>query len=68
VRTVQADSAFTISGKLEMNKDFPLTSDMDFFLFVSPSQPARLEVRIDPTRKKELLNSSVIVRITTRTQ
>ncbi|HET6994664.1 MAG TPA: hypothetical protein VFI06_06765, partial [Chitinophagaceae bacterium] len=38
VRTVQADSAFIVSGKLELNKDFPLTSDMDFFLFVSASQ------------------------------
>ncbi|TMI70519.1 MAG: hypothetical protein E6H09_16385 [Bacteroidetes bacterium] len=68
VRTVQADSAFAISGKLEMNKDFPLTSDMDFFLFVSSTQPPRLEVRIDPTRKKELVNPSATVRITTRTE
>ncbi len=67
VRTVQADSTFTITGKFEMNKDFPLTSDMDYFLFISSTQPPRLEVRIDPTRKKELVNpQALVVSITTR--
>jgi hypothetical protein len=56
VRSVLSDSSKTITGKFEMNKDFALYSNMDFFLFVSAAASPRLEVRIDPTRKKEPVN------------
>lgn len=56
VTSVLTDSSWTIGGKLEMNKDFPLYSNMDLFLVLAPTTPPRLEVRVDPTRKKELLN------------
>jgi hypothetical protein len=56
VTSVLTDSSWTIAGKLEMNKDFPLYSNMDLFLVLSPTAPSRIEVRVDPTRKKELLN------------
>ena len=47
------DSLNTIAGKLWVHKSFPLYSNMDFFLSQSST---KLEVRIDPTRKKELLD------------
>jgi hypothetical protein len=56
VTSVVTDSSWTIAGKLEMNKDFPLYSNMDLFLVLTPTSPPRIEVRVDPTRKKELLN------------
>lgn len=61
IRSVLADSSKTIIGKFEMNKDFPLYSNMDFFLFISSIASPHLEVRIDPTRKRELLNSQAAV-------
>ena len=56
VRSVFTDSAKTVVGKFEMNKDFALYSNMDFFLFISSVNAPRLELRIDPTRKRELIN------------
>lgn len=56
IRSVLADSSKAIRGRFEMDKSFALYSNMDFFLFVSGSAPPRLELRIDPTRKKELIN------------
>src|SRR6185295_17324871 len=50
IRSVLADSSKTIIGKFEMNKEFVLYSNMDFFLFISADASPRLEVRIDPTR------------------
>jgi len=67
IRSILTDSTGNITGKLEMNKEFPLSSDMDFFLFIPSSSAPRLEVRIDPTRKKILLQAlSVTVAITTK--
>jgi hypothetical protein len=59
ISSVATDSSRSVRGIFQMNKEFPLTSDMDFFLFISPGNPSRLELRIDPTRKKELLNARV---------
>ena len=56
VRSVLTDSTKTVVGKFEMNKDFALYSNMDFFLFISSVSAPRLELRIDPTRKRELIN------------
>lgn len=68
IRSILTDSLGNVTGKFEMNKDFPLSSDMDFFLFVSSPDASRLEVRIDPTRKKVLLQAlSVTVAINTKT-
>jgi hypothetical protein len=68
VRSTLIDSSKTIIGKFEMNKDFALYSNMDFFLFISPTTPLRLEVRIDPTRKRELVNpQSAIINIAIKT-
>ena len=68
VRSVMTDSSWTVAGKFEMYKDFPLYSNMDFFLFISSATPPRLEVRIDPTRKKDILNpQSAVISISTKT-
>jgi hypothetical protein len=67
VRSVLTDSSWTIAGKLEMNKDFSLYSNMDFFFFLSSTNPPRLEVRIDPTRMKELINPEAVISIRTKT-
>ena len=56
LRSVLVDSSMGITGKLEMNKGFALYSNMDFFVFISSSAAPRLELRIDPTRKKVLIN------------
>lgn len=56
VRAVFVDSTSVVTGKFEMNKDFPIYTNMDFFLFLSSNNSPRLEVRIDPTRKKEIIN------------
>jgi len=67
IRSILTDSLGNVTGKFEMNKDFPLSSDMDFFLFASTPETSRLEVRIDPTRKKVLLQAlSVTVAISTK--
>ena len=67
LRSIFTDSTGNITGKLELNKDFPLSSDMDFYLFIPPTDAPRLEVRIDPTRKKTLLQAlSVTVSIVTK--
>jgi hypothetical protein len=68
IRSVMTDSSKTITGKFEMNKEFSLYSNMDLFLFLSAVNPPRLEVRIDPTRKKEWLNpQTAIISISSKT-
>jgi hypothetical protein len=58
------DSATTAPGILEMDKSFSLYSNMDFFLFRYLTTSPRFEVRIDPTRSKELIDpAKAIVRI-----
>jgi hypothetical protein len=60
VASVIIDSSLVIMGKLEMNKDFPLYSNIDFFLFLSSGNIARLEARIDPTRDRKPVDPSAI--------
>ncbi|MBL7738935.1 MAG: hypothetical protein JNK14_06920 [Chitinophagaceae bacterium] len=61
IRSVSTDSSWATVGKLEITKDFPLYSNMDLLLVPSPMSTPRFEVRIDPTRQKELLDPSKTV-------
>jgi archaellum component FlaF (FlaF/FlaG flagellin family) len=61
IRSVATDSSWATVGKLEITKDFPLYSNMDLLFFPSPASSPRFEVRIDPTREKELLDPSKTV-------
>jgi hypothetical protein len=45
-------------GKLEMDKTFRLYSNMDFFFFLSGANSPRFELRIDPTRPRELVDAN----------
>jgi hypothetical protein len=58
IRSVMMDSSWATVGKLEISKDFPLYSNMDFYLLLTSIQSPRFEVRIDPTREKQLLDPS----------
>jgi hypothetical protein len=58
IKSSVTDTSRVVTGKLEMNKTFPLSSNMDLFLFLSANNPPRFEVRIDPTRQGILLNPS----------
>jgi hypothetical protein len=52
---------------MEIDKDFPLYSNMDFFLIQVLSGSLKFEVRIDPTREKKLLDPlKNVVEITVR--
>lgn len=42
------------NGQLEMTESFALYDNMDFFIFSSPSAHPRIEIRIDPTRPRNL--------------
>jgi hypothetical protein len=42
------------TGKIEMKKDFPLYNNMDFYIFSMTTGKPRVELRIDPTREREL--------------
>lgn len=61
IRSVGTDSSWATVGRLEINKDFPLYSNMDLFLIPTSHKPPRFEVRIDPTRQSELLDPSKII-------
>lgn len=61
VRSVNITDSTTLSGLLEINKDFKLYSNMDFFLVNSPAGNTRIDLRIDPTRPRELLNPATSV-------
>jgi hypothetical protein len=56
IRSVRTDSSWTTVGKLEVDKDFPLYSNMDVLFIPTPASTPRFEVRIDPTKQKELLD------------
>jgi hypothetical protein len=61
VRSVNSNDSATISGIVEINKDFNLYSNMDLFLVNSPAGSTRIDLRIDPTRSRELLNPATSV-------
>lgn len=61
IKSVATDSSWATVGKLEVHKDFPLYSNMDLLLIPSSPNTPRFEVRIDPTRQKELLDPSKTV-------
>jgi hypothetical protein len=56
IRSVTTDSSWATVGRLEVHKDFPLYSNMDLLLIPSSESNPRFEVRIDPTKQKELLD------------
>jgi hypothetical protein len=58
IRSVATDSSWATIGKLEVDKDFPLYSNMELLVVPSTINTPRFEVRIDPTRQKELLDPS----------
>lgn len=67
VRSVNITNSTTLSGILEINTDFPLHSNMDLFLLNSSAGNTRIDLRIDPTRSRELLNPSTsVISITAR--
>jgi hypothetical protein len=51
-----ATDSVMVAGQLEIEKSFRLYSNMDFFLVQADNQSARIELRIDPTREKALLD------------
>jgi hypothetical protein len=56
IRSVTTDSSWATVGRLEVHKNFPLYSNMDLLLIPSSENTPRFEVRIDPTKQKELLD------------
>jgi hypothetical protein len=57
INSVKIDST-SISGDLVFETHFPIYSNMDIFL--TPGEYARLELRVDPTREKYLLQSGSV--------
>jgi hypothetical protein len=47
-----------LTGKVEIKKDFPLYDNMDFYIFSLATGKPKIELRIDPTRSKELYDPS----------
>lgn len=60
IRATQ-DTSRTAIAKLEMDKNFRLYSNMDFFFFLSQPNSPRFEVRIDPTRTRDLIDPTKTV-------
>ncbi len=56
LKSVYRDDSLKISGRLEIDRRFTLYSNTDFFYFTSSGNHSRIEMRIDPTREKQLLN------------
>lgn len=58
IKTIEAnEESEEIMGKLEIDKNFRLWSNMDYFFFSAGGSP-RIELRIDPTREKKAFNIS----------
>ncbi len=56
IRTINTDTATgKLYGKMEIAKNFPLYTNMDFFLFPAEAGDSKIELRIDPTREKKQL-------------
>jgi hypothetical protein len=56
LKSFNADASGFVYGKIEMNKNFPLYSNADFFLFQNSTGNQVIDIRIDPTREKKLLD------------
>lgn len=61
VRSVNSTDSATLSGLIEINKDFKMYSNMDLFLLNGSAGNTRIDLRIDPTRPRELLNPATSV-------
>lgn len=55
-RLTSEDGTSTSYGQLEVIKSFPLYDNMDLFYFKSRKTGHKIELRIDPTRQRALLN------------
>lgn len=49
-----------LAGEIAFDKTFPLYTNMDFFILSNNRNEPRLEVRIDPTRKRQSLSETII--------
>jgi hypothetical protein len=58
IKSSVTDSMKVVTGKLEMNRNFVLYSNMDLLLFLAANNIPRFEVRVDPTRPGILINPS----------
>jgi len=57
IGTVRRKPAGEASGQMEIINTFPLYDNMDFFYFGSrPDDPRKIELRIDPTRSRKLVD------------
>jgi hypothetical protein len=61
IRSVFQDDSLTISGRLEINRRFRLFSNSDLYLLQMSGRRQRIEIRMDPTREKNLLSSGTHV-------
>jgi hypothetical protein len=61
VRSVNVTDSTTLSGLVEINKDFKVYSNMDLFLVNSPGGNLKIDLRTDPTRPRELLSPATSV-------
>jgi len=57
IGTVRKKPAGQGTGQMEISNKFPLYDNMDFFYFSSrPDDPRKIELRIDPTRSRKLVD------------
>ena len=55
IRSVYRDDSLTISGRLEIKRKFSLFTNSDLYFLQFPGGRQRIEIRVDPTREKNLL-------------
>ena len=57
IGAVRKKPSVEASGQMEIINNFPLYDNMDFFYFSSrPADPRKIELRIDPTRSRKLVD------------
>jgi hypothetical protein len=67
IKSVYSDSSGNFCSKVEIKKSFPLYSNADFFLYQYSNGNQKVEIRIDPTRKRKLVESMKdVIEVTVR--
>ncbi|HEX7847653.1 MAG TPA: hypothetical protein VF476_17755, partial [Chitinophagaceae bacterium] len=61
IQSVAQKDTLTILGKMEIDKQFNLYSNIDFFFIQLPDNTTRIEARIDPTREKKLFAGDDVI-------
>jgi hypothetical protein len=56
IRNVEAMDTMVVSGQFELEKKFKLFSNMDLFLLSREGKSPRLEIQVDPTRERDMVN------------